>query len=132
MVINILLSSNGEVELLEQALLNDRGGFKCVYLSETGCLWRLKPIVCEMFLCDFAKQSVLEKNDVLRAQWEKLRRREKQYTWPDRPVLFDLLEEVFVKAGYDSPIMYFHHSPGLLRIKSRAQRTRRWFTPEWL
>jgi len=129
-VINLLLSSDDEVDALEQTLSNDRGGFKCVYLSETGCLWRLKPVVCEMFLCDFAKESVLGKNDVLRSQWEKLRRREKRYTWPDRPVLFDMLEEVFFRAGYDSPIMYFHHSPGLLRLKSRAQKTRLSFTPE--
>jgi hypothetical protein len=122
-VINLLLSSEDDVDALEQTLSNDRGGFKCVYLSETGCLWRLKPIVCEMFLCDFAKESVLGRNDVLRSQWEKLRRREKRYTWPDRPVLFDMLEEVFVRAGYDSPIMYFHHSPGLLRLKARFQKS---------
>jgi len=120
-VVNLILSSDKEVDALEQTLTNDRGGFKCVYLSESGCLWRLKPIVCEMFLCDFAKASVLNKDNVLGSRWDQLRRREKRYTWPDRPVLFDGLEEIFVQAGYDSPIMYFHHSPGLLRIKARFQ-----------
>jgi hypothetical protein len=41
------------------------------------------------------------------------------YTWPSRPVLFDKLEELFIQEGFDSPIMYFHHSPGLLRLKAK-------------
>ena len=117
--INVLLSSNREVDALLDILSQDRGGFKCVYLTENGCLWRIKPIVCEMFLCKHAKDAVLENNDVLRTQWEKFRRRERQYTWPSRPVLFDKLEGLFIQAGFNSPLMYFHHSPGLLRVKNQ-------------
>ncbi|UCF82767.1 MAG: hypothetical protein JSV50_16465 [Desulfobacteraceae bacterium] len=121
-VINVLLSSDREVDALLDILSQDRGGFKCVYLTENGCLWRLKPIVCEMFLCKHAKDAVLENNDVLGTQWEKFRRRERRYTWPSRPVLFDKLEELFIRAGFDNPLMYFHHSPGLLRVKNRFMK----------
>lgn len=117
-VINFLLSSKEEIESLTQALISDIGGTKCVYLSnKKGCLWHLKPIVCEMFLCDQAKKTVLEVNDQLKREWEELRKKEKDFTWPDKPVLFDEIEEIFIKTGFDSPLMYFHKSPGLLRIK---------------
>lgn len=117
-VINFLLSTEEAVESLIQALLSDPGGTKCVYLSrERGCLWRLKPIVCEMFLCDKAKETVLNNNDRLRLRWEALRKKEKEFTWPDKPVLFDEIEEIFINRGYDSPLMYLHKSPGLLRVK---------------
>ena len=119
-VINVLLSSTQEVDALLQILSQDRGGFKCVYLIENGCLWHMKPIVCEMFLCKNAKDAVLEKDSSLRTQWEKFYRRERRYTWPSRPVLFDKLEELFIRAGFDSPLMYFHHSPGLLRVKNQS------------
>lgn len=118
-VMNVLLSKKEEVEDLLQTLSQDTGGFKCVYLREKGCLWRLKPIVCEMFLCEQAKDIVLGKDEAVREQWEKLCKREKRYTWPSRPVLFDELEEVFIKADFDSPLMYFHRSPGLIRVKTK-------------
>jgi hypothetical protein len=118
-VINVLLSADQEVDALLQTLSEDRGGFKCIYLGEEGSLWRLKPIVCEMFLCEHAKDTVLGNDDALRAQWEKLREREKRYTWPSRPVLFDELEEIFIQAGLDSALMYYHQSPGLLRVKAK-------------
>ena len=119
-VINVLLSSEREVDAVLEALFTDRGGFKCVYLTEDGCAWRLKPIVCEMFLCRQAKETVLNTNHTLRTRWENLRLRERRYTWPSRPVLFDKLEALFMRAGFESPLMYFHHSPGLLRIKERS------------
>lgn len=117
-VINILFSSHAEIDIIIQALILDRGGYKCVYLSDSGCLWRIKPIVCEMFLCDHAKQTVLERDQDLRSAWEELRRREKEFTWPSQPILFDELETIFMEAGLDSPLMYFHKSPGLLRVKA--------------
>lgn len=121
-VINVLLSSEREVDAVLQALFTDLGGFKCVYLKDDGCVWRLKPIVCEMFLCRHAKETVFGMNDALRNHWEGLRRRERRYTWPSSPVLFDELEELFIRAGYDSPLMYLHHSPGLLRVKERSTK----------
>jgi hypothetical protein len=29
------------------------------------------------------------------------------------------LEALFIEAGFDSPLMYLHRSPGLLRLKAR-------------
>jgi hypothetical protein len=115
-----LMSSEEETDGLVRALREDPGGFKCVYLGVAGCLWRIKPIVCEMFLCDHAKEAVLGRDSALRARWSDLCSTEKQFTWPDRPVLFDELEEVFIRAGLESPLMYFHRSPGLLRVKSQS------------
>jgi hypothetical protein len=123
-LINVLLCKGEEVEGLLQTLSQDTGGFKCVYLGEKGCLWRLKPIVCEMFLCEHARDTVLGNDEALRDQWEKLRGREKRYTWPSGPVLFDELEEIFIRAGLDSPLMYFHRSPGLLRMKAKHIKNR--------
>jgi hypothetical protein len=122
-VVNALLSSGEDLDVLRTTLENDPGGFKCVYLGEKGCLWRLKPIVCEMFLCDRAKAAVLEGDRNRGDRWQELLLREKQFTWPDKPILFDDLEELFLQAGLKSPLMYCHLSPGLLRIK--AQRRKR-------
>lgn len=121
-VINVLLSSDQEIYHLLEALRRRSRGFKCVYLGNNGCLWRLKPIACEMFLCEDAKASVFTKNNVALKQWEEFKHREKAYTWPDKPVLFDELEEYFVKAGFSSDLMYFHKGPGLLRVKSLAKK----------
>ena len=121
-VINVLLSSDEEVDSLLKALSADRAGFKCIYLGQTGCLWHLKPIVCEMFLCDHAKEILQRKRQDLWRLWEDLRLQEKTFTWPDRTVLFDELENQFMEAGLESPLMYFHRSPGLLRVKARAAK----------
>ena len=118
-MINVLLSTDKDTDKLLDTLELDTGGFNCVYLNETGCLWLFKPIVCEMFLCDHAKNSVLGVEESLQSQWEKLRRQERLYTWPSRPVLFDELEDFFIQAGFDSPLMYLHKSPGLLRLKAQ-------------
>jgi len=118
-VVNVLLSTDKEIDRLSQTLEQDKGGFNCVYLNETGCLWRLKPIVCEMFLCDHAQKNVLSDNDTLSRRWQRFRQQERLYTWPSRPVLFDELESLFLEAGYDSPLMYLHRSPGLLRLKAK-------------
>lgn len=118
-VINVLLSTSKEIGTLLETLEGDTGGFNCVYLNESGCLWRCKPIVCEMFLCDHAKNSVLADNEGLASQWQGFRRRQLMYTWPTRPVLFDELEVLFLNAGFDSPLMYLHKSPGLLRLKAQ-------------
>jgi hypothetical protein len=118
-VVNVLLSTQEEIDVLLDTLDTDTGGSNCVYLHNTGCLWRAKPIVCEMFLCEHARNLVLDNNEALNSQWKTLRQRERRYTWPTRPVLFDELEAYFVAAGFDSPLMYLHRSPGLLRLKAR-------------
>jgi len=119
-VINVLVSELREIENLIGVLSEPNTGFKCVYLAEKGCGWKVKPIVCEMFLCDRAKDSVLAQNLQLKNEWERIEKKRKTYTWPDQPVLFDQLEAHFINAGYQSPLMYLHNSPGLLRVKQKA------------
>ena len=117
-VVNTINADETELEVMEERLLNGVSGNKCVYLTAGGCLWSYKPIVCEMFLCDHAKTVLKGKGSAYISRWSQLREEEKKYTWPDKPVLFDELEELFLEKGIESPLMYFHKSPGLLRIKS--------------
>lgn len=119
-VINLLHSGKSEADLLVQALQAENTGLKCVYLGQEGCLWRVKPIVCQMFLCDPAKARVFGARPELQGEWADFERERKLFTWPDRPVLFDLLEAYFISAGCSSSLMYLHQSPGLLRVKRRA------------
>ena len=116
-VINALQSTNEELDRLEQFLQGAQDKDKCVYLSSDGCRWKVRPIVCAMFLCDRAEETVFEDRPSLRKQWQELCRRKKRFTWPDRPVLFDDLEAFFIDCGCTSPLMYLHNSPGLLRVK---------------
>ncbi len=120
-VVNALVSTNDEIKKLMAALENPSTNNKCVYLRENGCVWRAKPIVCEMFLCDKAKNEVFEKISQVELIWKKLRKRAKLFKWPDRPVLFDDLEKYFMDKGFSSPLMYLHNSPGLLRVKKIAE-----------
>jgi hypothetical protein len=120
MVVNTLVSCNEEIDALLSTLRKPNTGFKCIYLGNNGCMWRVKPIVCEMFLCDQAKKEVFREKAWTQDVWNELTQRKKLYTWPDRPVLFDDLERYFMDAGYSSPLMYLHNSPGLLRVKQRT------------
>lgn len=119
-VINLLMSEETEVDALAKVLGTENTGFKCVYLGRDGCLWRVKPIVCQMFLCEPAKAKVFSEHPEAEAEWLELERRRKQFTWPDRPVLFDAVEKYFIAAGCASALMYLHKSPGLLRVKHKA------------
>ena len=74
-----------------------------------------------MFICDDAEKHMFSSTPETRQKWERFKHIKKQFTWPDRPVLFDDLEALFIKAGYDSPLMYLHNSPGLLRLKQQAK-----------
>ncbi len=109
-----------EIEGLLEILENPPGTSKCVYLGENGCTWRLKPIVCEMFLCNYAMNKVFEENPDAKLQWEALELERKDYTWPDKQVLFDDVEAIFIGLGYNAEIMYMHNSPGLLMVKKKA------------
>jgi len=121
-VINLLMSKDEDVGRLLGALDSPRAAEKCVYLGKAGCLWRVKPIVCEMFLCKRARNAVFsDAPDALKA-WGVLKQREKGYTWPDRAVLFDELEAYFMEKGCDSSLMYCHNSPGMLRVKALARK----------
>ena len=119
-VVNALVSDSQEIEDLISILQEPNTGFKCIYLTEDGCRWKVKPIVCEMFLCDKAKETILTQNSQIQRQWSLFEEQRRQYTWPDQPVLFDELEKYFMEAGYRSTLMYLHNSPGLLRVKQKA------------
>jgi hypothetical protein len=119
-VVNFLVSESREIEDLISILQESNTGFKCIYLTEDGCRWKVKPIVCEMFLCDKAKETILSHNPQLQRQWRLFEEKRRQYTWPDQPIVFDKVEEYFMKAGYQSTLMYLHNSPGLLRVKQKA------------
>lgn len=120
-VVNVLVSEESETKALSEALIKPNTGFKCIYLDIHGCMWRVKPIICEMFLCDTAEKAVFSEKSPAKKVWQQLKQREKHYRWPDRPVLFDDLETYFIDAGFRSPLMYLHNSPGLLRIKKLAK-----------
>jgi hypothetical protein len=119
-LINALLADSTTLERLQEALTHPHEGFKCVFLGPKGCLWSVKPIICEFFLCDAAENAVLNENPVARKRWDALAERKKAFTWPDRPVLFDTLEQICIEAGYTSPLMFLHNSPGLLRVKRQG------------
>ena len=119
-VINVLVSGAKEIETLCAAIKKPQSNFKCIYLGNNGCTWRIKPIVCEMFLCDTSVAQVFDQTAKAQQQWEVFQQDKKLFTWPDRPVLFDQLESFFIDAGYRSPMMYLHNSPGLLRVKRNA------------
>ena len=121
-VVNVLVSNEMEIKTLEMVLKKPNNGFKCIYLGDDGCMWRIKPIICEMFLCDPAKESVFNEKPSANKLWIELKQREKHYRWPDRRVLFDDLEKYFMAAGYSSPLMYLNNSPGLLRVKELAKK----------
>jgi hypothetical protein len=123
-IINALMAEPAALERLQDVLTYPHQGFKCVFLGHEGCLWQIKPIVCEMFLCDAAQNAVLKEIPVARRRWDALARQKKDYTWPDRPVLFDTLEQICIEAGYTSSLMYLHNSPGLLRVKKQGTQSK--------
>jgi hypothetical protein len=122
-VVNVLVSNETEIKALEMVLKKPNNGYKCIYLGDNGCLWRIKPIICEMFLCDTAKDLVFKEKSSANKLWIELKQREKHFRWPDRPVLFVDLEKYFMAAGYSSPLMYLNTSPGLLRVKELARKS---------
>lgn len=124
-VVNTLVSNETQVKALKMVLQKPNTGFKCVYLGSQGCMWQVKPIICMMFLCDPAKNSVFREKPSAKKMWQELKQREKLFRWPDRPVLFNDLEQYFIASGYSSPLMYLHNSPGLLRVKELAKKNSR-------
>ena len=123
-LINALMADATTLERLQDALTHPHAEFKCVFLGPQGCLWSVKPIICEFFLCAAAENAALKENPVARKRWEALVEQKKAFTWPDRPVLFDTLEQIFIDAGYTSPLMFLHNSPGLLRIKRQGRQNK--------
>ncbi len=120
LVINALFAPPQGLADLVAALQTRREDLKCVYLGPDGCRWHIKPIVCEMFLCDRALEGMKAADPRAAATWDSLAAKAKGFRWPDRPVLFDEIESRFLAAGLCSPLMYLHNSPGLVRIKRKA------------
>jgi hypothetical protein len=119
-LISCLLANKADRDLLVRILKRPNITGKCVFLDVHGCRWRLPPVSCAMFYCDPAKEAIFADAPEAGALFEELRRREKQFTHPDRPVLFDDLERHFRRKGLQTPHMYYHFSPGLLRLKAKA------------
>lgn len=119
-VVNLLDCTEGEVEDLRNAVRNPLFPDKCIYLGADGCRWKIHPLGCALFVCDRVQSNVLGMDSSLREQWDRIKSAGAAFRWPDRPVLFDHLEQVFIAAGCRSPLMYLHCSPGLLRVKQKA------------
>lgn len=119
-VVNAVHAPASQMERLLNGLGRVNTGHRCIYLGEAGCIWTVRPVVCAMFLCDQALNSVFDAAPEARPVWERLREKEKRFKWPDRPVLFDYLEQVFLELGYRSTLMHLNLSPGLLRVKRNA------------
>ena len=119
-VVNALQSTEAQLDRMAAALNRINKGHRCVYLDGDGCIWTVRPIVCAMFLCDRAMNAVFDAEPEAGRVWASLRQQEKLFKWPDRPVLFDHLEKVFLDLGYRSTLMHLNTSPGLLRVKAQA------------
>lgn len=118
-VVNALVASADRLDAMESILSAPNRSGKCVFLGPEGCRWTLKPIVCEMFLCDGAMKTVFSRKPEAADALAALEARRKTFTWPDRPVLFDELERRFLEKGRRSSLMHLNFSPGMLRLKRR-------------
>ena len=119
LVVNALNAPADRLNGMAKALSAPNRTGKCVFLGPEGCRWTVKPIVCEMFLCDAATDAVFAEEPEAAEQWANLEARRKTFTWPDRPVLFDDLERRFLDSGIRSSLMHLNFSPGMLRLKRR-------------
>ncbi|MGD9330801.1 MAG: hypothetical protein PVJ53_05790 [Desulfobacterales bacterium] len=120
LVVNAVVSAPSQLQELMTCLQHPRKDMKCIYLGPMGCRWQMKPIVCEMFVCDRAKQQIFDAHAEAWAIWDAMKKKELSFRWPDRPVLFDEIESRFMAAGVRSSLMYLHISPGLIRVKKKA------------
>lgn len=121
MVINACCCPDDALNALISAVKKPRYAQKCVYLGSKGCLWMVRPLVCAMFVCDQLQADVINQDPNLATLWEQFRQQAKGFRWPDRPVLFDRLEEIFMDLGCQSPLMYINSSPGLMRVKKKSR-----------
>ncbi len=118
-VVNALCSGNERLDTMVSAINTPLRAEKCIYLGNEGCYWKIRPLVCAMFLCDPIQTNVINTDPDLSIQWDHFVDQAKSFRWPDRPVLFDQLELQFMDLGCRSPLMYINTSPGLLRIKQQ-------------
>jgi len=116
-VINAVCSGRERLDTMASAIQNPLRSQKCIYLGKEGCYWKIRPLVCAMFLCDPIQTTVIDPDPDLVHQWQELSDHAKAFRWPDRPVLFDRLELQFMALGCRSPLMYINTSPGLMHVK---------------
>lgn len=119
-IVNWLVSSKEEIETLFKALFYPLRNDKCVYLGPSGCLWKIKPMNCETFVCKKARAEIFANDSDAERVYEEILTKKKTFSYPDRPVLFDDIEKYFIARGVDSETMYFHKGAGLLMIKRKA------------
>ena len=119
-VITVLSSRPEDLEVLIEKLSwpNDTG--KCVYTGPKGCVWKLRPVSCAMFFCHEAKVSVFKSYPEAESLWGMFLEQERDFTWPTKLVVFDQIEKFFLRYGVSSPHLYFHRSPGLLKLKAES------------
>ena len=98
--INAIHSDTSVLDNMESMLHNGGSSKNCVYLGNNGCIWLIKPIVCEMFFCDFLISEAEKDNPSIKKELEHLKLLQKNFTWPDKPVYFNTIEEVFIERGY--------------------------------
>lgn len=121
LAVNALVSDDGELDLMEWGIQHPAHADKCIFLVQGGCLWRIRPVVCAFFLCDDAENRAFGDNPEAAGQWAQFKEIKKHFTWPDKLVLFELLEDLFLSKGCQSPLMYLHFSPGLSRIRKTRE-----------
>jgi hypothetical protein len=121
-VINALHSGEKRLDMMASAIRQPSRAEKCIYLGEEGCLWKIRPLVCAMFVCDPIQADIIDSDPNLSSQWHRYAEQAKSFRWPDRPVLFDQLEMIFMDLGCRSPLMYINTSPGLMHVKQKAKR----------
>ncbi len=119
-LVNACASEKYQLSALSASIRTPTFDQKCIFLDTQGCRWQVRPLVCAMFLCDPVQDEVLADNVEVQTQWRALNAQAKSFRWPDRPVLFDLLEQRCMAAGIQSPLMYLNNSPGLLHVKKEA------------
>jgi hypothetical protein len=119
-VVNVANADRKQIDDLFSTITTPLFANKCIYLGENGCRWAIRPLGCALFLCDPVQEAVLVRHARLRRQWEVFESTAKAFRWPDRPVLFDHLEQVFIEAGCRSSLMYINTTPGLLRVRQQA------------
>ncbi len=119
-VITFLVATPEELSRLFDVLQRPNKTTHCVYLGAEGCLWKMRPISCAMFFCDEARKTLFERSPEAEQLWLDFQGREKTFTRPTQKILFDDLEAFFIGLKADSPHMYYHKSPGLLRLKAQS------------
>ena len=119
-VITVLGSEPEDIETMIETLSRSNNTRKCVYTGPNGCLWKVRPVSCAMFFCHEAKVSVFKSHPEAESLWGMFLEQERDFTWPTKVVVFDEIEKFFLRYGVSSPHLYFHRSPGLLKLKSES------------